>query len=40
MLIPDPYDKPEMRRRIQSHMDTNKSKAGGKKRTMKKRTKK
>lgn len=35
--IPEPYDKGVLRTRVQSHMDTNKSKAGGKKRTMKKR---
>ena len=35
--IPDPYDKTEFRRRVQAHMDANKSKrpGGGKKRTMK-----
>jgi hypothetical protein len=37
--IPDPPDKTMMRKSVQSHMDANKSKAGGKKkkRTMKKR---
>jgi len=40
VLIPDPYDKHELRMRIQAHMDTNKGKGGGKKRTMKKRAKK
>ena len=36
--IPDPPDKTTMRKSVQAHMDANKSKAGGKKRTMKKRT--
>ena len=36
--IPDPPDKTVMRKSVQEHMDANKSKAGGKKRTMKKRT--
>ena len=36
--IPDPYNKRELQKTIQAHMDTTKSKAGGKKRTMQKRT--
>jgi hypothetical protein len=38
--IPDPYDKGEMRKRVQEHMDANKGKGGGgKKRTLKKKKK-
>jgi hypothetical protein len=38
--IPDPYDKNEMRMRVQAHMDANKGKGGGgKKRTLKKKKK-
>ena len=42
--IPDPYDKNEMRMRVQAHMDANKGanmgNGGGKKRTLKKKKKK
>jgi len=37
--IPEPYNKRELQMIIQAHMDANKSKAGGKKRTMKKNRK-
>lgn len=35
--VPDPYDKYEMRRKVQEHMDANKGKGGGKQRTLKKK---
>jgi len=40
VLIPVPYDKVEMRKMVQAHMDTNKGNGGGKKiklKTMKKK---
>ena len=37
VTIPVPPDKSVLKKSVQAHMDTNKSKAGGKKRTLKKR---
>jgi hypothetical protein len=37
VTIPDPYDKLELRRRVQAHMDTTKGKGGGEKRTLRKK---